>query len=528
MNPKGILTTTFLFIGILAIISLRYPPNLGSDFQHMQRAWDHWTRSGQFNRLAVLDPQDIARPATEFVTWWSPGAQILIGITEKAGLSIGLSLSMWLGITALVTAWGMVSLYRQLGFGDLYAALAVMLGTLSYWGLYNFRQFQSADPFTNALTPWLFLWLMRIRSRPLAAASVLAVTALLGSLMKLSFFITAASAASALVASALLVRPQGTVRWGHVLRLAASLAGGLGIAWWALHACFLSKGTSPSAGLAYHYSLGSLLHASAMASLLPFSSLFSFVSISNNVCALFSWPHLQDNTPLIIATLVAALLAYGCILKTVPERQYRGWIVGVLMVYATAFSYLFFRQSAIGYDDRYFRAVSFLLMPGVVACGFRGASRSVRFCAITLLALGTFWGVASYSFRIWEVARRGQTSYRGYSLFALPKVVESAVRNLDTANAEKRVLFCSTENEALIAVRKNRAVELPDANSWPILHGRTSCILLVLPPGVDCAAVQSRFADYSPQEWRQRRLDGWAICETISYQASRINHEVIP
>jgi hypothetical protein len=515
LKPPHLIRLTFGLLGVFTILSLRYPPRLGSDFLHMQRAWDHWMASAEFNRLPLINSDDIAKPASEFVTWWSPGGELLIGLATICGLNLGQSLTLWLGLTAGVATWGTIRLYRRLGIEDRFAGWAVLLGTVSYWGLYNFRQVQGADIFAHALTPWLFLGLLATGARPPLAAALLATVALIGALTKLSFFITAAAALFAAVLGTMAGPAWSRTNLRRGFALGAWLAGGLAGAWWALHASFLAKGASPASAWATQYPLGAVMHAAAMASLLPFSGISSFVSISNNLCTFLGWPHLHENVPLILVTLVVALITYAGIWRAITARSYRAWALGIFLGYAAAFGYLFLSRSAVGYDDRYFRAVAMLLLPGMVACAYQRKEPVPRILAVSILTIGTCWGINSYIFRIWEISRHHQTSDRGYSLAVMPESVESAVRGLDADPAAKGLIFCSPENEVLLAVRRNRPVRLENPASPAPLRGRGTGVVLILPPGIEFSAVQSRFRDFQLQEWKQHTLGGWIIARTI-------------
>jgi len=494
-------------VALLTVVAFRHPPLLGSDFSAMCDSWDHFRRTGEFNRAANPDPDNIALDRSSFMTWWSPGPQIATGVFEFAGLPIGWGIIFWSSAGMLAELWGYRRLYAALGF-DSSTVAWTLVGIAAGWHtLYTFRQFQGGDPFIGALLPWTCIALLYVRRSAWHAFLTIAALTLAGAYLKLSFLIAGIGLAAALGASALFDVYPEKCRGRRALWQVAALALGIMLAWGVLHWSFLSRGPTPATPYAENVTLRGCAHAAAIAFVLPFCSTFGFVSVLGALCDFCGWRHLENNAALLCGAVAACAFAYILLWKATPRGQARMLLVGFGLTYFFAFTGLYSMHAAVSYEDRHFRPLGLFLLPALVAVATRPQLGKLRFGFAAVVAIGGAWGVGSYGFRLTELIQHDDRSMRRYSLRNLPSETERYLAGIDAYLKSGNNLFVSDEPEALLSVRHNRVGR---CNGGP-LRGRVDTLVVILPPQTDPRPKLASFVDYRATCWNSCNVHGWVI-----------------
>lgn len=497
---------------VLVAVAIRYPPILGSDFATMSLAWNDFQRTGVFNQLAQADPANIANDIRHPVTWWAPGPQLLVGTFESFGGRYGWGMVFWLGVTTLVTVWGYRRLYAELGFEDAIVAWA-LLGVLVNWHtLYSYRLFHGGEIFANALAPWAAVSLLRVRNSWWGIAAVLTGAILLGTWVKLSFLIVGAALTVSLGFLFCTDAEAGSAPFSRqtLLRLGA-LVVGLGAGWLGARLLLLTGGPTPADSWAEHYAATRLLHAVLMAFVLPFCSVFALVSSSGRVCDWLGWRHLDANPFLLGGFSVMSAFVYVVVWRYATKSRYRAFLLGFGIVYLGIFTWLYFAQAAVSFEDRHFLPFALLLLPGIAQAAYQCGSRFVKIALAGFFLIGILWGGGSYVYRMRELIRHDQVSSRGYSLGEMPAAVEKAVQEFDQRFAHGNNLFCAVPTEVVLAVRHNRGLQLDPSIAGRLLRGRVDHLVVVVAPGVDSSSMLNSFVDYAPGAWQTRTVAGWTI-----------------
>lgn len=497
--------------GVLpALLSLRFPPVLGNDFLIQSLSWNHYLRTDQFSRLPKLDPANIAIDASYVLTWWSPGPALLSGLVAKTGLSTGQSLSLWLGLSALLQIFGWKRLYTKLGFDPNTVAWSVLFLAIGWHSLYSFRQFQGGDIFVYALTPWATLAVLNAANRPLRLGIIMGGFTLFGLLLKLSFGITAAAIALSAWLSLPLtskdpITRQTTVRSTVALAL-GFLAAALCIKWG-----FLDQGpSSPGTVHGVNFTPSALAHAAGMSLILPLSSVFSFMSAGGVLCDVLDWPHLEANPGLILLFVSVTIILYTGLLRN-SNRLYRSILIGFACIHFAAFAYLYVREAAVSYEDRLFRAAGLILLPGMLAAGARLPSFWARTSLALLFISAGCWGVFSYVYRVNQLRQNNNLGGDGYALASTPAHLAQRISEADQKLTPGNNLFCSTSPELLLAVRRNRIGLLEKNGVIPEYRGTVDSLWVILPENEDASSHLAAFKDYAPDHWHKQTMAGWTI-----------------
>jgi len=101
------------------------------------------------------DPVDIARTIETTVTWWSPGQAVPLGLLTSAGLPLGPSMLLIAFASALVFAFGLALLSRDLGAPE-NGLPWIATGATGCWSmLYAFGMFNGGEIALITVWPWI-------------------------------------------------------------------------------------------------------------------------------------------------------------------------------------------------------------------------------------------------------------------------------------------------------------------------------------------------------------------------------------
>jgi len=499
-------------VALLTVISFRYPPLLGNDYEAMCVSWDHFQRTGEFNRWVSPDPQNIAHDQSDFLGWWSPGPQVLTGIFEMLGLPIGWGVIFWCSAGLIIQLWGYRRLYAMLGFDTATIAWSLVSMMVGWHTLYAFRQFQGGDPFIGALLPWVCVAMLSVQGGALRSALLIGSFTLIGALIKLSFVIAGIGLCASLCLGAILAAKQGKTSWRTTFNQVGSVAFGLLVAWGLLHWVFLSRGATPATAYATMLTVGGCTHAAAMAFVLPLCSIFALVSSLGAWCDFAGWPHLENNPALLGGTVIVSIAVYILIWRATPRGQARVFFMGFGLIYFFAFTGLYAMQAAVSYEDRHFRPLALFLLPAFVAIATVSPFRLLRLGFATIVVFGAVWGAGSYVVQLRNLIKKDNRSMRYYSLRNLPAETERRLAAVDACLTTGNNLFLTDEMEAMLAIRHNRVGQLEQLHAGAPLRGRVDTLVVILSPQTGAFSKLAAFAGYDRKGWHSRNVHGWWIC----------------
>jgi hypothetical protein len=498
-------------------------PGMVPDAARGFMVWQSMERGAPFNVVREPRATDISRDTESFMTWWTPGQYMVPGALTKAHLDLGRAIFVTTALCVLSGLGGGYVLFSALGFDRRTAAASLCVIAAWRYVSVGFRTYTGGEILLFGFVPWA-VWLA-LRWRRLAAgqAGGLIVLVLAGIFLKSAFVICALAICVSLAAIHRLERPVGP---GLAAQWTVVYAGRLA-------ACFLI------AGAVYYFAFGRF--GSTPAGLFAESQkgisgllfavtapLFAATSISDVLNRLFLYPaaprvaSIDRLWPLFAMGAVAAAACYRLILDRAPGPLYRGVLSGFLVVYVAAFAVLFLFGAAVGTDDRYFRPVAFLLVPGLLhAIALMPAKSLRRVAAGSIVVLSTY-GPLSYITH-WPAHYREAVGALGFSHDDISAPALSRLRALDDGAPPGSVFYVPSAALALELARvrrisSNAAFEDVATLSSTTYLGRVPHLLIALPSslgGSRTDAILSSFRDYRRDRWTTE-----SVAEYVFYSQS--------
>ena len=514
---RGILVLVALATLLYSVMGAVVRPAIFSDSAFGFRVWDSMRQGAGFNRMANVDPADIASDITYFKAAWTPGQYLLPGALELLGLDLGLAV---VAVVALFSAIGLVgwhALYRAFGFPPLTCAVALLLiaggrqFTLPF-GIYN-----GGEVLLFGAAPWAFLLVWRLRD--LRWRSVLPLLAATAGVvfLKLSGIIFMGAAIAAVVPAA------GQPLLGRdTLRRAAVAAVTLLLAGAALRCTWLSQGWS-AVQEATRTDWSLLGPAIAFAISGTWACIFSFGSLAQFVFMFPGRALLTTMTPVDVLLLGPAVATAAFVWLRL-RRDYGDYVRFASIATAAVvvfFILLLLRGGMINWDERHFRPIALLLTVGLVEA-FMGARSRIAHGVFALLAgIAVAYGVMSF-------ARQVQTNLdaplgaRGVRLRSVSAPVLDFLRTVDVPDGTgDRPLVLVPSPEIALELRNARILtthadfELPEELATQVRHGRVRRIHVLLTRSMErngkADIILRTFAGYPREDWRITRLGDFVI-----------------
>jgi hypothetical protein len=501
-------------------ISLAGHPKVTSDAAAGLLVWHSMERGGRWNRETFPDPDDIAKDRQEFTTWWSPGQYLAVGPLHSLGLSWGHAISVATFALSVAGLVGFFRLYTYLGFSEETAAWAVAALSLSWHVTLNYGEFTGGELPAFAAAPWILLGIFRLR--PLSFGSVVPFAALylLGTLVKLSFAVTAVSVLAAIWLQECWSAPSA----GRRIRLtfiAALMAAVAHIALWAI---FLRLGANPSTAGDGHppiaYTIFALLS-------LPLGSVLGLSSILSRI---FLYPgHELIAGPSSLAPMLAVaavgLMALGWA-EFRNARLPKGYapLVGTTVILSPlVLGALIFKGSSISLEDRHVFAIGALALPALIELARAGRSKAWSFVARAVVGSSCAYGLLGIAVHYNELRAMGNVGRSGITQHVISPPALRALEEIDDASAsdERRVLLYVPSPEIAFEMNHVRVFATFDHSlsadmiSSRVFHGRVPLLVVASDPeleeGGKTRAVLRSFVDYPQGEWKRREVGGWTL-----------------
>ena len=512
-----------LFRVVFAVVLVGYlilgwilPPALFNDLAAGWQVYQGMRLGAPFNCFLIPDSQDLARTVPAFQAWWSPGQYLVPSVLVNLGLSLGHAVVV-LGIAGnLLGVVGYRNLWREWGVNEqlsLVSALVVIFSRAfgAVIGTANL-----ADVFMFAAIPWSALLAWRLRRSGAWSVALLVVVTSLGMGLKLSFLVSAAAILAGLITDASMGGIPPRIRCTLVTAGKSVLI--LVVAKLSWDFTYLRHGASISA--AHGFSLPGAADLS-----MPWGApLLSAFGGGNLLGRIFLSPGhalLASEEGLYWFYIASGVLTVGLLIwlwRYFPARGYVVQSASWLSVYGVIFTWFYSTGAPVSFDERHFRAVGLLLLPGALAWMGALKHRPSRYAAYAIVVGFSAYGMGSVVINARLRARFSADSRLGFMHTELTKGALAELHRLDRG-ANHDTVFYVTKPEIAIEVEHARVICIP-LDSWTssfveqwVFHGRTGRLILVIPDRGDTAhklaLAEREFTDY--RAWSEVRVDGFVF-----------------
>jgi len=487
----------------------RCPPMLNADSAVGFYVWEAHEAGGPWNCYRDVDPANITRDMSLFLTWWSPGQYELPGLWRLLGFSWGHVMLLSTLSGCWVGAAGCWFLARGIGVGRRAAAWFMAASTLQWHTLFSFGHFRGGDVLLGAATPWMILWAWRVRSSPglfLAGIPLLLVG---GLYLKLSaVLLVFPLLLTAGLANAWALRQRLTVLGAWALAAIALVCG----TWMAIKIGFLDRGANPGSGEGR-----GIFSPVAFAVLSPWLSATGAGSLLGHI---WWWLGRDVDEIWLMGGWVVAPLALAMwwwpgrwLLRPLARPQQIAMIL--LLGFSIAmFSALFIRGASIGVDDRFMRPTATVLLLAFALSLEDTAPRRRQLGALALAAIAIF-GTAAAAQRCISLARMNAKGREDTTQQHLTQPTLAKLAAIDARGAPNSILIYLPIPILGLEIRRQRTLITDDFTIRREHHwrGRVPELLMAMPDDMEAdgraTRIRGEFADYDAAEWRGEHIAGW-------------------
>ncbi len=481
---------------------------LGWDLRH-GLPWNHW---------ASPDPQDIARDISTFMSIWSPGQHVVPGVLEEMGLSLGHAVIATDALFSLIGLAGWFLLYRAFGFPPQVAAIALAVIACSRGFAFPFVIFIGGEILLFGVAPWFLLLVWKLRELRWFAVPALVTGVAVMFFAKISAVILACAAISAAVLSG--PHPwrdkADTIRRGLIAGIAIAIVGVV------LYYAWYSRGWTAASTVAAIKWSSLVPHAIFILSCV-WGAALSFGELANFIL-------LHPGRPILGSQLevgyLLALPAAGTLYLVWRQlrRTHRDYLVfaGLTMLaYGAVFLLLWVHGATIGQEERYFRPLSLLLLPGAVQAFLTVPSRLLRLAGALMALVGALYGLAGQARHV--VVNLGHPlGVRDFRHSTADEAVVNFIRTIDVPSPDRASTLVFVPSPEIGLEVRNVRVMANHADFWAIedmrnlkFRGRVPRLYVIVQKRLvregKAKAMVEQFVDYKPSEWKEMPL-GDFVC----------------
>jgi len=399
----------------------------------------------------------------------------------------------------------------------------------SYYNFINFSHFQSGEPFTLALWPWVTLVAWQLRKCNHLLIPILPILFLLGSFFKHSFAIYALCILAFLWTENIRER-EISLRSGIKNMINSLLKASLPVVTVGLiyivmrHYCINTSATPATGRIPnhFHFSLQEIL------GFVSASPLLSIYSISNILDKLVHKAPLASPSEAISSlycklALLFPLFTYLYILLFKSKDKITRFSGLTSLILSTLYFIFHSLDFAISQENRHYQQAGLLLLTVIV---IKSLNKN---------HFGLFLRMVTIAMSIAGIARVVQNSYAytkldsGYSIghektnIRVPKIVLDELALIISSHPNS--IFGIVDPELLISIEKyrpqsTRFLNIYYAHEFGLenytLCGRVSKIIIPTPAEyyINESNIKSRFIDYTEEEWTTYRVENWIIIQT--------------
>lgn len=508
MAPLSLKTSLLILIPLcLSITSIFYPPVLGVDFSSHVLAFDAFQDGALWNHTFALNPDNIAQDKQAFLSWWTPGPSHLLWLLSLGGLSLGTSISVSLFVLSICGLAGYHHLYKELEISDKISYWSLLYIVCSWHFLYTFRRFQGGELLLFAVLPWMMLFICRVSSHRISDYPKILIWILIGAFAKLSALI--AGLATLLGNAIIPFSDEKFLSQRRFILISKALLTFL-LTYGIVYYLFARHGATPSN---LNCTPMEPMQGVLLAIGLPLHSIFALGSIFGRI-----YPGWSSNYLFLTCSSLVSILIYIALIKNSALIKYRAYLISFLAIYISIHSYFFLCGACVSPEDRLFRPIAFLILPGLLTWVRKIHLPLLRAGAIFLLVLSASYGVASYVYRINIIQSSSSQSSRGFSYSNIPQEVVDNLNHIDKTLPAGNNLFYIGDKQLVHEIQSHRAHSFQTKSvisSATKLHGKVDRLIVVIPAHSSDKkthdVILSSFVNYERGSWKLSKRAGWSF-----------------
>ncbi len=444
-----LITGLTVIMGILIFIT---PPSLFPDPSWGFMVMRSMQMGSGFNLLVGPDHENIAKNASTFLSWWSPG-QYLVPYLFKSifGINVGQASALTIVLGNLLGLTGFYYFFKKIGFTKVIAAAALLFIFCQqvFWLPYAF--YNGGEVLLFAFEGWFLYGCIAINKPGIKLLVFVLLSGVIGFVCKSSFMWIYVSGLFCLWVR-LSSNQTNVVAWiKKGLWLGIPAIGAIAI----IYIFYLSKGGNPASD---SEGFKMSIEAIAFPIAAPLLTGFSVDDMVNGLVSHIDKP-IFTPTQTILMLLLLAVLSIGLmlvIIRYVPNKMYRLFIISFYSISILFFSYSFLRQAAISYESRHLRIIGLLIAPGIIYLVGR-IKVGWQFVFLAICA-----GIAYKSAYFTWAMHNGNRSYvHGASGFTLGYIDQPSldyIRMLD--NKTHNAIFVFISGDIGLEIKHNRVIIL--------------------------------------------------------------------
>lgn len=364
-----ILILLFIFTLVLGVLSFMAPPALFPDPSWGFLTMRSMEMGGAFNHLVTPDQANIAKNTSVFLTWWSPGQYMLpYAFKTLFHTNTGQAAALTTTFCELLGLAGLFMFFRKVGFSPIIAAVSVAFIACQQGYYVPYIFYNGGELLQFAFVGWFLYGCFYFRKISIPLLVFILLAGWVGFFCKSAMMWIYASGLMCIWINISKANKPGWVWIKNGVWLAAPFV--LSVA--CIYIFFLSKGSNPAS--AQHQSWRIIGETFTFPLASPLLSGFSVDDLAKGLVYHPDGPMFSHGLTIAILFLLAvvSVAIIIAIMRRVPYNDYKLAVAVFYGISVLFFSYAFFRQMAISYEGRHFRAVGLIVIPGVVYLVSRG------------------------------------------------------------------------------------------------------------------------------------------------------------
>jgi len=495
----------FWAVGVLLVITgillFMIPPALYPDSAYGFQILRSMRMGHGFNHFYSPDQGNISQNYDEFITWWSPGQYIIPYFFKiLTGINLGLCIALTVTISNVIGLTGFYFFFKNLGFDSLISSSSILLITCQTAFVVPYIYYNGGEVLLFSFEGWFLYGCIAIKKRDWFLILFVILSCWIGFFLKSSFLWIYASGLVCLWIRAIpnkpkvwkisdvlsAVHPRSNwfsfyfiwIKEGFKIAIPAILSVS------AIYICYISRGQNPiSTPNGFNLSVQTFTFPIASPILSGFSidDLFhGLIYPTGSVILNPKW-----SITLLIFTAIISLILLKSIIKYIPNKNYKLFILVFYLVAILFFSYSYIRELSISIESRHFRIIGILIIPGLVYL-FTKLKLPFKYLFILIPIILTGFNIyyISIGFNFNKnIAARGLTG------IAQPYIDQPALNYLIKLDKAKRnVTFVFLSYDIGLEVLYNRIITIPpigndlkiDLNDYKF-EGNAGPLYIVLP-----------------------------------------------
>jgi len=378
------------FALVLGTMAFYAPPGVDPDSCWGFLVMHSMELGNQFNLLPSPNPHDITKTHFEFLAWWSPGQYMVPWFFKSLlGVNIGRASALTVLVSSLVGLSGFYTLFKRLGFSQWLAAVSVLFISTQPFFISPYLYYRGGDVLMFAFSGWFIYGCFSFVKIDWRLFLFIFIGGLAGFFLKTAFmWMYAAGLACIWInisqsQAAFQFNVKASLVW---LKNGLLLAIPFIAATIIIYSCYLLKGDTPAANTStallvpetFTYQMASFI-----------LSAFSVDDVTGGLLYYTDVPMFTYHwaIALILITAAAGLVYLFFMVRLSPDKKYP---IAVCSFYCAAFlffGYMFLKQATVSYEERHFRQLGLLFIPGFIYLCFKTKVSKVLFFAFWLLFL---------------------------------------------------------------------------------------------------------------------------------------------